>query len=350
MSSSAKLVSVATAVPPNVLSQSDVAAAANQCFGGRYDEFERLARVFKSSGIRRRHAVRPIDWYLTPLGWPERTNAYLEGACDLFVDATKRALDAAELTAGEVDTIVTISSTGIATPSLEARVAGRLGFRPDVERVPVFGLGCAGGVSGFSIASRLACSRPGSVVLLVAVEVCTLAFRLDELTKANVVATALFGDGAAACVLRAYDGGVAAVEMSGQHTWPDTLDIMGWRIDPQGFGVIFDREIPPFAQQHIAPAISGILARAGLALEDVDRFACHPGGAKVITALELALSLEQGSLDHERAVLADYGNMSAPTALFVLERILQAGLPSRTLLTAMGPGFTASCVSLKRAA
>jgi alkylresorcinol/alkylpyrone synthase len=350
MSSSAKLVSVATAVPPNVLSQSDVAAAANQCFGGRYDEFERLARVFKSSGIRRRHAVRPIDWYLTPLGWPERTNAYLEGACDLFVDATKRALDAAELTAGEVDTIVTISSTGIATPSLEARVAGRLGFRPDVERVPVFGLGCAGGVSGFSIASRLACSRPGSVVLLVAVEVCTLAFRLDELTKANVVATALFGDGAAACVLRAYDGGVAAVEMSGQHTWPDTLDIMGWRIDPQGFGVIFDREIPPFAQQHIAPAISGILARAGLALEDVDRFACHPGGAKVITALELALSLEQGSLDHERAVLADYGNMSAPTALFVLDRIIQGGLPSRTLLTAMGPGFTASCVSLKRAA
>ena len=254
------------------------------------------------------------------------------------------------LSPDEVDTIVTISSTGIATPSLEARVAGRLGFRPDVERVPVFGLGCAGGVSGFSIASRLARSRPGSIVLLVAVEVCTLAFRLDELTKANVVATALFGDGAAACVLRAYDGGTAAVEMSGQHTWPDTLDIMGWRIDPQGFGVIFDREIPPFAQKHIAPAISGILARAGLAREDVDRFACHPGGAKVIAALELALSLEQGSLDHERAVLADYGNMSAPTVLFVLERILQAGLPSRTLLTAMGPGFTASCVALKRAA
>jgi alkylresorcinol/alkylpyrone synthase len=350
MGPSAKLVSLATAVPPNILSQSEVAAAANQCFGGRFDDFERLARVFTSSGIRRRHAVRPIDWYLTPLGWPERTKAYLEGACELFVEAATRALDAARIEADQVDTIVTISSTGIATPSLEARVAGRLGFRPDVERVPVFGLGCAGGVSGFSIASRLACSRPGSIVLLVAVEVCTLAFRLDELTKANVVATALFGDGAAACVLRAYDGGVAAVEMSGQHTWPDTLDIMGWRIDPQGFGVIFDREIPPFAQQHIAPAISGILARAGLAREDVDRFACHPGGAKVITALELALSLEQGSLDHERAVLADCGNMSAPTVLFVLERLLQAGLPSRTLLTAMGPGFTASCVSLKRAA
>jgi alkylresorcinol/alkylpyrone synthase len=333
------------------LSQSDVASAASRGFAGRYDDFDRMARVFKSSGIRRRHAVRPIDWYLTPLGWPERATAYLEGACELFVDAAKRALDAAELDAAQVDTIVTISSTGIATPSLEARVAGRLGFRADVERVPVFGLGCAGGVSGLSIASRLACSRPGSIVLLVSVEVCTLAFRLDELTKANIVATALFGDGAAACVLRAYDGGGGpAVEMSGQHTWPDTLDIMGWKIDPQGFGVIFDRAIPPFAQQHIAPAIAGILGREGLVLEDVDRFACHPGGSKVIAALELALSLEQGSLDHERAILAEYGNMSAPTVLFVLERVMHEGLPSRTLLTAMGPGFTSSCVSLKRAA
>jgi alkylresorcinol/alkylpyrone synthase len=350
MSPSAKLVSLATAAPPHILRQSDVAAAARRGFAGRYDDFERMARVFKSSGIRQRHGVRPIDWYLKPLGWPERTTAYLEGACQLFVDAASRALDAAELDASDVDTIVTVSSTGVATPSLEARVAGRMGFRDDVERVPVFGLGCAGGVSGFSIASRLACSRPGSVVLLVAVEVCTLAFRLDELTKANIIATALFGDGAAACVLRACDGGAAAVEMSGQHTWPDTLDIMGWRIDPQGFGVIFDRAIPPFAQEHIAPAISGILARGGLALEDVDRFACHPGGSKVIAALERALSLEQGSLDHERDVLADYGNMSSPTVLFVLDRILRAGLPSRTLLTAMGPGFTSSCVSLKRAA
>lgn len=125
---------------------------------------------------------------------------------------------------------------------------------------------------------------------------------------------------------------------------------MGWKIDPEGLGVIFDRAIPPFARQNIQPAVAAILSRAGLVVADIDRFACHPGGAKVITALELALSLEQGSLDHERAVLADYGNMSAPTALFVLDRLIEAGLPSRTLLTAMGPGFTASCVSLKRAA
>lgn len=345
-----KLVALATAVPPHIIEQRDAAAAAHHCFGARYGDFARLARVFESSGIRRRYAVRPLEWYLQPLGWPERSAAYLDGACQLFVDAAAKALDVAGIGAAEVDTIVTVSSTGIATPSLEARVADRIGFRTNIERVPLFGLGCAGGVSGFSIASRLAQSRPGSIVLLVAVELCTLAFRLDELTKANVVATALFGDGAAACVLRAGETGIAAVETSGQHLWPDTLDIMGWNVHAQGFGVIFDRAIPPFAEAHIAPAIAGILGRAGLQLADIDRFACHPGGAKVITALERALSLEQGALDHERTILANYGNMSAPTALFVLERVIQAGLPARTLLTAMGPGFTASCVSLKSAA
>jgi alkylresorcinol/alkylpyrone synthase len=138
--------------------------------------------------------------------------------------------------------------------------------------------------------------------------------------------------------------------MDGQYTWPDTLDIMGWNIDPQGFGVIFDRAIPPFAEHHIRPAIVDILGRAALGLADIDRFACHPGGANVVRALERALSLDQGALDHEREVLAHHGNMSAPTALFVLERLVQSGLPPRTLLTAMGPGFTASCVSLRRAA
>lgn len=350
MTQSVKLVSVATAVPPYCIEQRDAAAAAHRGFAARYADFERLARVFESSGILRRYAVRPLDWYFEKLGWPERSAAYLDGAVELFIDAAAKALDAAGIASDEVDTVVTVSSTGIATPSLEARAAGRLGFRADIERVPVFGLGCAGGVSGLSIASRLAQARPGSVVLVVAVELCTLAFRLDELTKANIVATALFGDGAGACVLRSGGAGIAEVEMSGQHIWPDTLDIMGWSVDPQGFGVIFDRAIPPFAEERMAPAIAGILGRAGLGLADIDRFACHPGGTKVVDALERALGLGQGSLDIERAILAEYGNMSAPTAFFVLQRLIKAGLPSRTLLTAMGPGFTASCLSLKRAA
>ncbi len=347
MPPSVKLLSVASAVPPHCIEQRHAAAAAHRGFATRFREYERLARVFETSGIIRRYTVRPLEWYFEPLGWPERSEAYLDGGARLFIDAATRALDAAGLTAEDVDTVVTISSTGIATPSFEAHVAGRMGFRPDIERVPVFGLGCAGGVSGLSIASRLAQSRPGSVVLLVAIELCSLAFRLDTLTKANIVATALFGDGAAACVLQSGEAGIAAIEMSGQHSWPDTLEIMGWSIDPQGFGVIFDRDIPPFAEANMAPAVAGILDRAGLGLSDIDRFAFHPGGTKVVNALEQAFSLGQGSLIHERDVLAEYGNMSAPTALFVLERVIRDGLAPRTLLTAMGPGFTASCVSLQ---
>lgn len=350
MPESVKLVSIGTAVPSHTIDQRDAAFASHQAFSSRYPDFDRLAKVFESSGIKRRYGVRPLDWYFKTPGWPDRNAAFIEGAGALFVDAASKALKLAGLQAVDVDTIVTVTSTGIATPSLEARVSTQMGFRTDIERVPVFGLGCAGGVSGFSIASRMAASRPGSVVLLVAVETCTLAFRIDKLTKANIVATALFGDGAAACVLRTSEDGIAEVEMSGQHTWADTLDIMGWSVDPEGLGVIFDRAIPPFAAANIEPAVTSILARSGLTTHDIDRFACHPGGTKVIDALETALALGQGNLDHERDVLADYGNMSSPTALFVLDRLINVGLPRRTLLTAMGPGFTLSCVSLKAAA
>jgi alkylresorcinol/alkylpyrone synthase len=352
LTQSIAFLSVAHALPPHRLLQSDAAEAARRVFAHRYAAFERMAPVFTTSGIEARHTVMPLDWYLSSLGWPERNAAYLAGAQELFVDAATRALAAAGCSASEIDTIVTISSTGIATPSLEARVAGRMGFRPDVERVPVFGLGCAGGVSGLAIASRLAAARPGSTVLMVAIEICTAAFRMDQLTPANMVATALFGDGAAACVVRAGSGkeGLARIEGAGEHLWPDTLDIMGWKVDPTGLGVIFDRSIPPFAEQEVGQAVENILARIGVARGSVDRFACHPGGAKVITALETALRLDQGTLDHEREVLRQHGNMSAPTVLFVLERLIEEGLPKRTVLAALGPGFTCSCLSLSRAA
>lgn len=173
-----KLVSVASAVPRNRIDQLDAAALAQRAFSARYDEFERLARVFETSGIRHRYAVCPPEWYLQPIGWSERNAAYLQGACDLFVRVASKALAEAGLLASAVDTVVTVSSTGIATPSLEARAADRIGFRPDVERIPVFGLGCAGGVSGLALAARLAKARPGSIVLLVTVELCTLSFRM----------------------------------------------------------------------------------------------------------------------------------------------------------------------------
>ena len=187
-----------------------------------------------------------------------------------------KALSEAGKSAADVDTVVTVSSTGRATPSIDARVTEEMGFRADVDRVPVFGLGCAGGVTGLSLGARLAQLRPGVCVLVVATELCSVAFRMDKVTTENIVATALFADGAAACVLQSDVEGLAEVEMSGQNTWPGTLDIMGWNADDAGLGVIFDRATPPFAEANILPAVGSSLARAGLVPADVDRFTCPP--------------------------------------------------------------------------
>ena len=342
----ARLCSIATAVPEYVATQSEVAERTRRVFGLRMPQFERIAPVFENAGIATRHSVRPSDWYEQDRSWAERTQVYLAEATRLFVTAATIALGRAGISGEDVDCVVTVSSTGIATPSLEARAAKALKFRPEIARVPLFGLGCAGGVTGLSIAARLAEARPGSNVLLVAVEVCSLAIRLDKLTKANVVALALFGDGAAAAVVRTGAPGHARIASADEWTWPDTLEIMGWEIDPQGFGVIFDRSIPPFTIEHLRPVIDAMLRRQGLSQAGINRFICHPGGAKIIEAIEVGLSLKTGALDHERAVLARFGNMSAPTALFVLERAIEAGLPPRSMLMALGPGFTLSTVTL----
>jgi len=340
------LLGLSTARPPHDLPQDAVAEVAREVFEPQFPEFSRMAPVFRTAGVRCRQTVMPMDWYLEPRNWPERSAAYLEGGVELFAQAAEAALADAGFSGADVDVIVTVSSTGIATPSLEARAMTRLGFRPDAMRVPVFGLGCAGGASGLALAAHLAAARPGALVLFVCVELCSLAFRTDEPSKADIVATALFGDGAAACVLRSGEDGFARVEGSGEHTWPDTLDIMGWRVDPTGLGVIFAQAIPPFARRNLRPAIDAILDAQGLSVADVDRFICHPGGMKVMQALEGALELGQGALDHEREVLADHGNMSAPTVLYVLDRVRRSGMPRRSVLTALGPGFTASTVTL----
>jgi alkylresorcinol/alkylpyrone synthase len=344
-STSVGLVSLATAVPPYVIEQSEVAARAKHFFGDRFPDFEKLFRVFENGSILRRYAVQPVDWYMADHGWPDRTSAYLETATDLFVTVARDAIEKASLEADDIDTVVTVSSTGIATPSLEARAAKRLGLS-NVARVPVFGLGCAGGVTGLSLAARLARAEPGTNVLVVAVELCTLAIRLDKLTPGNIVALSLFGDGAAAAVVRADADGLAQINHAAEHTWPDTLDIMGWDVDPEGFGVIFDRSIPPFAAENLAPAVDRILQQQGMTSNKVGRFICHPGGRRVIEATEWALQLQRGELDHERQVLTEFGNMSAPTALFVLQRVLQMGMPDNSLLMALGPGFTLSTVTL----
>lgn len=349
MPPSVQLRSLATASPPYEIRQDEVVEVARSVFAPRFPQFERMVPVFRNAGVRTRQLVMPVEWYLAPRGWPERGEAFLSGAVDLFCQAAGRALEEAGLAGPDIDAVVTVSSTGIATPSLEARAMTRMGFRSDVARVPLFGLGCAGGATGLALATRMARAEPGSKVLLVCVELCSLAFRLDEPTKTDLISTAIFGDGAAACVLSSGAEGFATVTGFAEHTWPDTLDIMGWRSGASGLAVMLDRALPPFVRKEIRPVMETMLARQDLTVQDVDRFLCHPGGMKVVEALEGAFDLGQGALDHEREILGEHGNMSSPTVLFILDRARRAGLPRRSVVTALGPGFTASTVTLAAA-
>jgi len=341
------LLALETAVPPHQLEQSAVADVARRIYAKSFARYPNLADVFVNAGIERRYSVRPIEWYQEARGWPERTQAYLDGASALFVQAAQAALNRAGISARDVDVIVTVSSTGIATPSLEARVSAQMGFKPSATRVPIFGLGCAGGVSGLSIGARLARAVPGEIVLVVVVELCSLAFRSDRSAKADVISSALFGDGAAAAVLRAeHEEASIRIGASAEHTWPGTLDIMGWTIDPVGFGIVLSRSLPRFVEQRLAAPARRFVNAAKLI---APQFICHPGGAKVLDAIETALELQKGTLRDEREVLRGHGNMSAPSVLFVLDRALKRGLRGSVVLSALGPGFTASFLALEAA-
>ncbi len=254
---------------------------------------------------------------------------------------------------------MTVSTTGIATPSLDAQLMERLAVRRDAVRLPIFGLGCAGGVLGLARAAALAETMPGARVLFLVVELCALTFRKMDQSKSNIIAAALFGDGAAAALLgpRPADGaGPSAppmIEASGEYTWPDSLDVMGWHVEDDGLGVLFSRDIPTLVRRQFRPVLDRFLAAQGLSLADLDGFACHPGGVKVIAALEDAFALPPGSLEIAREILTEYGNMSAVTVLFVLERLLRArrrrNRRGRVLMSALGPGFTAGFLTLSGA-
>jgi alkylresorcinol/alkylpyrone synthase len=348
MSVQPRLIGLATASPPHTIDQDTAADVASRMFKGRVFRSVDLKAIFANTGIRTRRTARPLDWYVENQGWPERNAAYLDAAGELFLAAAQKAMANAGVTASEIGGVVTISSTGIATPSLEARLHGRLGLSPGVRRTPVFGLGCAGGVSGLALAARLARAEPGKPILLVVVELCSLSYRPDDFSKASVIAAALFGDGAAAAVVVCDDGATGrTLGAQAEHLWPDTLGIMGWRVDAAGLGVILSARLPEFVRGHLPAVLDGFFAGAGVDRAEVDRFVCHPGGTKVLAALEQSLSVAPGTLDHERAVLADFGNMSAPTVFFVLERVLNAGAhPGPLVMSAMGPGFTATLIEL----
>jgi alkylresorcinol/alkylpyrone synthase len=337
-----RLLSIATAAPAIVLDRDTVAATALELFGA---EAERLASIFANSGVDSRRSCVPLEWYARPHFWAERSRLFVEHGLALASRAAAVCLGRAGMPIEAVDAVVAVTTSGVCTPSLDALVIDRLGLRPDATRLPVFGLGCAGGVLGLARAAALAKAAPGSRVLMVVVELCGLTFRPNDPSKSNIVATALFGDGAAAALVSTKGDG-PALSAWGEHTWPDSLDVMGWRVEDDGLGVLFSPGIPALIRGRYRAALDAWLARAGMPFESFKGFLCHPGGAKVIAALEEALALAPGTLETERAVLREWGNMSAASLLFVIERAWRS-MTGRHLATALGPGFTAGFLVLE---
>lgn len=344
----ARLLALATAVPAHVLRQTEVRQHARAIFGNHAGEVERLAPVYVNSGVDTRYSCVPLDWYTEPHGWTDRNDLYLEHAVELLARAAEDVLARTGLGARDVDAVVAVSTSGIATPSLDALMIDRLGLRDDIRRLPVFGLGCGGGVIGLGRASDLARAHPGEIVLLLVVEPCGLTFRRTDGSSSNIVATALFGDGAAAALIGTEHASAPRIGACGEYTWPHSRDVMGWGVEDDGLRVIFSRDIPAIVREGLRAVLDRFLAKHRVAFADIDHFLCHPGGAKVLDALEDVLELGRGRLVHSRATLRDFGNMSAVTVLFVLARALRnGGIGKRALLSALGPGFTAGFLLLE---
>lgn len=333
-----RLIAARTAVPPFVLRQPEVRERARALFG---PALERMLPVYENAGIETRYSCVPIEWYLEPSTWKARNALYIDNAVELLARCTEECLEQAGIGAEDIDAVVVASTSGISTPSLDARLMQRVAFRPAIQRLPIFGLGCAGGVLGLSRACALARSTPGSRVLFLVVELCGLTFRANDFSKSNVVATALFGDGAAGAIVTTDAGEGPRFLAAGEHTWPDSLDVMGWRMEDTGFGVLFSRDIPSLVREQFQAPLSRFLRDNALTQRDLAGFICHPGGAKVISALEDVFGLPEGGLTTARQVLRDYGNMSAATVMFVLAEQMKQGGLGLYLMSALGPGFSA---------
>jgi alkylresorcinol/alkylpyrone synthase len=334
---------IATAVPEHVLSQQDAARRAQAIF----PELGGHQTLFRNTGIDTRYACEPPEWYDQEHGWEARTESFLCHATDLLEQVAREAVEAAGLRLRDIGAIVVNTITGLAIPSLDAKLLNRLALPASVERLPIFGLGCGGGVGGLARAARYAHAMPGANVLFLTVDLCSLCLRVNDASMAMLVAAALFGDGAAAVVLRNTKGRARGgprrgrVLAMGDHFWRGTEHIMGWDIKEDGFGVVLSPDLPPLLRRHLKPAVDAFLKANAMSLGEFSGFLFHPGGAKVMETVEKALGLGPEDLGYSRQVLRDFGNMSSPTALFALAAALKAGARGPHLLAAFGPGFSA---------
>ena len=349
-----RIIGIGTAVPPYCVPQNLARDFVLAHFWDSLPHAERMTTVFEHTQIDTRYFAVPNEWWYEPKhSLKERNDIYIREAVTLGQIAIERALDSANLTPDQIDNLIVVSSTGMATPSLDARLMNTLHLRSDVRRTPIWGLGCAGGVAGLARASEMTRAYPDSITVLLTVELCSLNFQFDDMTKKNFVSTSLFGDGAAAVVVAGQNRSPenAPQILGAQSTlWPDSIDVMGWDVTDGGLSVIFGVKIPRYVVDLFRPEVERLLERHQLDIQHIDHFIFHPGGAKIIDAYDKSLNLTNGHLTPSREILRQYGNMSSPTVLFVLDYILKHAQPTAGqygLAAALGPGFCAEQLLIK---
>ncbi|WP_350243683.1 type III polyketide synthase [Deinococcus sonorensis] len=327
--------------------QTQLRDAAVQLFP-RLAAHPKLLEVFENAQIQRRFLARPLEWYMEPHSFADKNAVYVEETLRLSEQLTRTALAQAGAAPEDVDAVVFVSSTGISTPSLESMLMERLGLNRQAVRLPLWGLGCAGGAQGLARAADLV--RAGyQNVLLIAAELCSLTLVKSDESSSNFVGSALFADGAAALVVGPDDGTGGLVRLSGHRSTllPDSGDVMGWDVMDDGLKVRFRQSIPELVSGMMRQNVEETLAASDWTLEDLQHYVVHPGGVKVLDAYQEALSLDPQALAASRQVLHCNGNMSSPTVLFVLEELLKHAPEGKGLLSAMGPGFCAEHVLLE---
>lgn len=317
------------------------------------DVIARVERLHRASQVGARHLALPLEDYPRLDGFGAANDAFIRVGTDLAADALSRALEEAGLRPTDVDLIATTTVTGVATPSIDARLVNRLGLRPDVKRLPVFGLGCVAGAAGVARVSDHLRGWPDQVAALVSVELCSLTLQRGDGSGANLVATGLFGDGAVALVgvgpARTPTPTGPRVVATRSRFYPDTERVMGWDVTGEGFKVVLAQGVPALAREHLGDDVREFLAAHGLTTDDVAVWVCHPGGPKVLEAVQASLELDDDALALSWRSLREVGNLSSASVLCVLEDTLRERRPApgqRGVLLAMGPGFCAEMVLL----
>lgn len=354
------ILGVSTALPPNVIEQASIATLLKALWGEKYDQSRRWRSTFeqiqRSVRIDRRYLALPVGEYPALDSFAKTNAAWTREAPELGAAAARRALAAAGLTARDVDQLFFVTGTGIATPSLDARIVNRLGMRPDVRRTPIFGLGCAGGVAGVIRAADVLRGFPDQIAMVVSAELCSLTLQRADDSVANIIASALFGDGAAAVVLGGARtasrgaGPIPRIAATRSVFYPDSERMMGWEVVDSGFKIVLSPAIPELVREHLGGDVDAMLAGAGLARSAISHWIAHTGGNRVLEAIATALELPPGALERSWRLLAATGNLSSASVLFVLRDLLEArvaGPGDYAVMLAMGPGFCAELALLR---